>query len=141
MLHPTDYLDSAIRWRDAVSQWDSVDGPEGRDHLAGLAAECACKVLIRTMGAKLAYHGGLADHRLRVHLPYVFDELRVQLAGRNAPAVSAHLPDQNPFKDWSIDARYAANGSITDSAAEAHRRGVEQLFRGLQAAALDGELG
>lgn len=139
-MPPTDYLAAALRWRKDLQVLSSAGSRESLDHIAGLSAECACKVLLSLLGAPLAASGGLDSKRLLVDLPQVLDELLCLAAGRGSVGVYAQLPYPNPFHDWSIDDRYVADGAIANTSLEGHRQGLESVFAALQTAALDGEV-
>ncbi|MBL8896604.1 MAG: hypothetical protein JNM84_03205 [Planctomycetes bacterium] len=136
----TDFLAAAVRWRKDTQALSASGSAESLDHMAGLAAECACKVLLHWLGAPLAPSGGLDSKRLWVHLPQVLDELLSLASGRSSVKIIAQLPYPNPFNDWSIDDRYVEDGAIGGTSLNAHRDGLEAVFAALQAAALDGEL-
>lgn len=136
----TDYLAAAVRWRRDLNLLPPEASIESADHIAGLAAECVCKVLLHRFGAMPAADGGLAERRLRVHLPAILDELLCIASGHSAVEIFARLPQTDPFRDWAIDDRYVVDGVITSAAYNAHRAALDQLFSSLQAAALDGAL-
>jgi hypothetical protein len=140
MPRRTDYVDAAVRWHRDLQLLPSDASLESTDHLTGLAAECVCKALLAALGAPESPDGGLEPRRLLVHLPFVLDELLCMSAGRNAVGLVARLPDSNPFRDWTIDDRYVADGLLTDKDCAARRDSLDQLLSALQTAALDGKL-
>jgi hypothetical protein len=140
MGRTTNYLDAASRLRRDLALLPDGASAESVDHLAGLAGECVCKTLLLALGAKADAGGGLESKRLRVHLPFVLDELLAVTAGRAAASVYAQLPQPNPFATWSVEDRYVADGELKKEECEAHLEGLQQLFSALQAAALDGVL-
>jgi len=122
------YTDAALRhWRDAEFLW-ADQRIENADQLFGIAAECALKVALeRVSGCR---DGAKLSKAYWDHVDKLWDKVPVQnLAHSCLPAV---LRQENPFAEWRIDHRYAADGSIDRAAAEDRRRATKRLLGAVQ---------
>lgn len=92
-------------------------------YLFGVAAECAIKtILIRAgipVGDRYAY---------RVHLPDLARRIRTVASGRAMRAFSKD-PGRYRFGSWTIDHRYAEDGSITAAQINEWRDDAHELLR------------
>lgn len=92
------------------------------DHLFGLAAECALKVLLLQQSQQ-------RDAGKPVHLPQLWEEYSRAATGRGSKAV----PQRNPFSGWSINDRYAEDETFrTGGRTARYRNAAGQIFALLQ---------
>lgn len=121
-----DFLDAHRRhWRDAELLYRN-----GRlanaDHLYGLSAECGLKAMWVGTGHPLR-----PEHRVHInHFWNHFQRLRA-----NSPNLRGFsFPRENPFNDWDVNQRYAAEACFDDRPVSRHRQGamlIRNLVRGL----------
>lgn len=90
------------------------------DHLYGLAAECGLKAIMVKLGAPTK-NDDLKKDAHRKHMDKLWDEYNSFLNGRTASNYS--LPFQeNPFKDWHIDQRYAGSKHFDQDRVQPHQQ-------------------
>jgi hypothetical protein len=115
------------------------------DQLAGFATECALKeILIRFLGAQptkgrpMSTVGGKqTDHG---HLPLLWDEVKVILAGYTGGTTLAAMLTQNPFGTWSVNDRYNDGRAATSQVVAARLSAARQILGQLQNAKVLGAL-
>ena len=123
----TDAFDeSATRhWRDA-----GLLQKEGRyanaNQLVGFAAECAIKFALCQLPG-FNQDGALAHH-YRSHINQLWDKIHVQGLQQRFPGLMAVLKMKNPFHDWSVDHRYAREGTVTEEASQRHHNMAKRLL-------------
>lgn len=134
-----------VHFLEAANRHFSDAGYLGHDHrranadqLYGLAAECALKFLMTRLGAPTTVDGELTEHKHRVHIDKLWDEFFVFV--RNTPGTKylSLLPIDNPFKDWSVDQRYWAEGKVLEKQVQQHGQGAKKSMVVLERAELDG---
>lgn len=118
--------ESATRhWRDA-----ELLKKEGRhanaNQLVGFAAECAIKTALCQL-PEFAPGGELAQH-YRAHINQLWDKIHVQGIHNRFPGLMALLKQENPFHDWSVDHRYAREGTVSEEASRRHRNMAKRLL-------------
>lgn len=125
---------------------DALQLKEGRrlpnaDHLLGLAAECALKALMVASGAPHDPSGDLLEKAHRKHFNNgLWDEFLLCVSGRKRPRYLSKLPPDNPFEDWDVGQRYAADVEFKPSAVEVHFKGARSAMAALECAVEDGEI-
>jgi hypothetical protein len=120
------FEESATRhWRDA----DLLER-EGRranaDQLVGFAAECAIKAALCQLPG-FAPGGELSSH-YRAHINELWGKVHWQGIHRRFPTLMALLKQPNPFHDWSVDQRYAPEGTISEEASKRHSSIAKRLI-------------
>jgi len=134
----TNYSESATRhFRDA----DYLYGDRrhaNADQLYGLAAECAFKAVMRGLGAPIDPESGLTHPQHRVHVNDLWGEFQVFVHTTNATAYLAKLSAREPFNDWSITQRYAADGEVLERAVGGHQAAARRVLEVLEQAKVDG---
>lgn len=131
------YQDAAKRhWDDAVFLHDDRRAANA-DQLFGLAAECALKEVMVSLGASTTGTGDLGQ-RHQLHIDKLWSEYHSFAAGRRGSRyltpLAAFTP--NPFDDWTVSQRYAAQASGPSGAAvDRHRRAARACLVVLQRAA------
>ncbi|MEE8525688.1 MAG: hypothetical protein V3T72_17260, partial [Thermoanaerobaculia bacterium] len=132
-----DYREAALRhWQDA-KYLGAGKRPANADQLYGLAAECALKyAMVVALGAPMTPAGDLIDRSHRRHIDELWSEYQTSVAGRRGSRFLSPLSRfaDNPFKDWSIARRYAADsetpgGAILDRHCKASRACLVVLER------------
>lgn len=106
-----DYGQAARRhWEDA-GYLEAAQRVGNADQLYGVAAECALKAVMVKLGAATTSEGDL--RKGKTHLPQIWDEFWAFASGRTASRYLAVLgQSDNPFTDWQIYQRYAADSSL-----------------------------
>ncbi|MFT8711011.1 MAG: SAM-dependent methyltransferase [Acetobacter sp.] len=136
-----DFLDAHERhWSDAehlfqAQRWANAD------HLYGMAAECGLKLLMIALG--MAYdemHNRPTKHEDRVHANKVWLRYESYRSG-NVSAIGLALSAQNPFADWDVSDRYAAQRNFNRSYVLPHQRGAQAVCDLLKEARREGILG
>ncbi|GAA3362790.1 hypothetical protein [Saccharopolyspora gregorii] len=102
------------------------------DHLAGISAECALKAIF------IGHLGGVIQDdlpknpakpkRTYGHLPGLWHELSLVVAGRTGGAFHQAISAANPFEHWKVFERYS-DGAHTDAArADAHLAEAQKIL-------------
>ena len=136
----TDYLDAAKRhMADAESlkpnSWANAD------HLFGVAAECALKQLMTSLGMEVHPDGNPKDPGHTIHMPHIWSAFQSFAQGRLAARYLRPLSTQNTFSSWAIEQRYAHRSDITPSQADHHHKAASECMATLEMMHLDGGLG
>lgn len=129
------YADAACRhWSDA-EHLHGVTRLPNADHLYGLAAECALKVVLLQIPACL--ESGSLQKRYYQHINELWELMPLQSVTRLASGLVPLLRMQSkPFSDWNVDQRYASGEATTDTILKTHRDAARRV---LGAAGLLGE--
>lgn len=119
------FKESAVRhWRDA-RLLEEAGRHANANQLVGFAAECAIKTALCQLPA-FAKDGQLEGYRL--HIDKLWDKLTPLSIEKRFPALVALLKRPNPFHDWSIDHRYAREGTVSEEASQRHRDMARRLL-------------
>lgn len=130
------YVEAALRhWRDA-ELLKTHSRVENADQLYGIAAECALKVVL--LGMPGCSSNGVLRKAYKQHIDELWDKMPLQNVANRFPCLPTVLSQANPYQDWRIDQRYAADGSVNAKALENHRQFSKRL---LGAAQLSGTRG
>jgi hypothetical protein len=136
-----DFGQAARRHYQDASQLKKDRRLHNADHLFGLAAECALKALMVASGARTDARGDLLERSHRKHFnDGLWDEFHVFASGRQRQRYLSRLPPENPYMDWHVDQRYAADREFMPAAVEAHAKGARATMAALECAAADGGL-
>lgn len=104
------------------------------DQLYGLAAECALKRVMITLGVPASSDGDI-DRKYKIHIDKLWEEYRTLASGRRGARYLSPLsrfPD-NPFADWHIEQRYApAEPPPAGSVCQAHKRAARACLDALR---------
>ncbi|MCP4655857.1 MAG: hypothetical protein GY856_10615 [bacterium] len=138
------YSKMEINYRDAARRhWDDAELLEGSnrfpnsDQLYGLAAECALKEVMVALGAFTTPEGDLSETRHRQHIDALWPAFLSFASGRRGSRYLSPLRkfDANPFEDWNIVHRYAADSAApSGSARTSHAKAARSCFVVLQRA-------
>ncbi len=133
----TDFLDAHERhWQDAELLW-RAQRLANADHLYGMAAECGLKWLMLQFGMPFDETRGMPTERAdQRHVDGIWQRFDSYRHGRQN-AVGYALPEDNPFKDWHVAQRYAAQRHFDASGVSAHRAGAELVQRLIRKAERD----
>jgi hypothetical protein len=123
---PTDFLDAMERhWHDA-----QLLGSPGQlrlansDHLYGIAAECGLKALMAKEGMDLE-NDGTHKKKYKKHINATWEHFSDFRQGKLATYA---LTSKNPFNDWLVDQRYAAEANFDAARVDKHRTGAKQVY-------------
>jgi|688.fasta_scaffold386566_2 hypothetical protein len=135
----TDFRDAAKRhMADAESlkenSWANAD------HLFGVAAECALKRVMVSLGMKIHPDGNIKDLGHKLHMPYLWPAFQSFAQGRLASRYLQPLSSDNLFSDWAIEQRYSHRATISQSQADDHHLAASQCMAAMEMAFLDGGL-
>jgi hypothetical protein len=134
------YRASAQRhYSDAEFLQDSKRMPNA-DQLYGLAAECALKSVMVSLGADTSASGDLTDRQHRVHVDELWTEFRAFAEGRKGHRYLSKITLENPFEDWRVEHRYADDEHVQPKAVYAHRDGARAALVALERAMHDGKV-
>jgi hypothetical protein len=108
------------------------------DHLFGLAAECALKAVLHTLG-KIADAPAKPPRPWKVHMPKLWSEYEALAGADSLPSLDFES-GSCPFSDWTIDQRYEHDRFFLDrrDAVERHRRGSLFVLGVLERVKIDG---
>lgn len=130
-----DFRDAAKRhWEDAelLKEQKRI---HNADHHYGVAAECALKEVMVILGTPTDVRGDI-DKRFWKHMPDLWSEYQTFAQGRRGARYVSPLGrfSGNPFSDWHMDQRYAADvtpptGAVLTSHAKACQACLEVLDR------------
>ena len=135
---PTDFLDAMKRhWRDA----ELLRSPEqlrlaNADHLYGMAAECGLKSLMTKEGMDLDKNPA-HKQKYKKHINATWEHFSDFRQGRLATYT---LTVSNPFNDWLVDQRYAAEANFNDARVDGYKAGAQQVYDLVERAENDGVL-
>ncbi|RJX31123.1 MAG: hypothetical protein C4531_07950 [Desulfurivibrio sp.] len=112
-------------WKDA-ELLEKDNRLENADHLYGFAAECAIKnVLVRLPSFS---RNGKLEKSYKEHVNVLWGRVNYQNLQKSYPHLSALLKSPNPFADWDVNQRYAANDGISKTALELHKISAKRLL-------------
>lgn len=120
------YADAALRhWRDA-NLLEEGNRVENADHLYGFAAECGIKKVLAVLPAFSPT--GMLEVNYKEHINILWGRVNYQSLQKSYPALSALLKSTNPFSDWHVKQRYAADSEISKMAMELHRKSASRIL-------------
>ena len=123
--HDADQLFRAGRWANA-------------DHLYGLACECGLKCLMVAFGMSTRVSDGAPSRDDdRVHVERARDRYEAYRRGRSSGAEYS-LPFGNPFSNWHVSQRYAAQHRFDESRVMPHKVGADEVQRLISKATIAG---
>ena len=123
---PPDYLDAMERhWHDA----HLLGSPEqlrlaNADHLYGMAAECGLKALMAIEGRDLE-NNETHKEKYKKHINATWAHFS---DFRQGTLATYALTSKNPFNDWLVDQRYAAEANFDAARVAKHRSGAKQVY-------------
>jgi hypothetical protein len=134
-----DYRDAAERhWEDADLLIND-NRIANTDHLFGMAAECALKAVMQTLGMKLKADGKPDEKGHAVHINKLWTEFQSFAGMRGGAKYTALLSlPGNPFSDWDVSQRYEHRSIITEEMLQRHRNGAGQAMNVLHTAFFQG---
>lgn len=125
---PRDFLAAMKRhWQDAELLWkQDPKGLPNADHLYGLAAECGLKAIMEKADDPLDLDNS-KDHRdkYKKHINATWSHYEDFRKGKLATYA---LSTSNPFNNWLIDQRYAADLHFDADRVEKHRMGAQEVY-------------
>lgn len=96
------------------------------DHLYGLAAECGLKALMEKADAPLDLNNNQTHQKkYKKHINSTWAHYE---DFRNGRLATYALGSSNPFNNWLIDQRYAAEPHFDDARVERHRLGARAVY-------------
>lgn len=120
------YADAALRhWHDA-QLLEEENRVENADHLYGFAAECAIKKVLVVLPAFSTT--GMLEKTYKEHVNTLWGRVNYQSLQKTYPILSALLKSTNPFSDWHVKQRYAADREISKAAMELHKKSAIRLL-------------
>lgn len=137
-----DYRDAAQRhWEDAGLLL-AHERLANADHLFGVAAECALKAVMLSLGMSM-HEGKPVEKCHRVHIDLFWEEFLTFIGKRGSEKYMALLSSKsaNPFADWDVGQRYAHHDLFDRSMVERHAEAARLTRRCLQESLLDGVCG
>lgn len=137
----TDFEQAAWRSHRAATVLRDLGQLQSADDLGGIAVECALKAILDALGFFPATTGSTKPPaRFAVHLPYIWDEFSASMGLRVEGRLLSDLPPSNPFGDWAIDDRYAADWVLSSASEPARASSLRAVMAMLESAWLDGVL-
>lgn len=133
-----DFKDAAGRHAQDADSLLTLGRWPNADHLAGLAAECALKSVMLSMGMPVDSTGTPTDQQHKVHIDKLWPVFIGFCTARSGAAYAAQLSAVSPFADWKVHQRYEAQGAIPQAVATAHVAAASQCMAILNQAILDG---
>ncbi len=120
------YADAALRhWNDA-KLLEEKNCVENADHHYGFTAECAIKKVLIELPA--FSNIGMLENAYKEHVNNLWGKVNDQSLQKSYPALSALLKAANPFSDWHVNQRYAADGEISRAAMDLHKNWARRLL-------------
>lgn len=128
MAFPANFPDAHVRhWQDAellarAGRWANAD------QLYGYSAECGLKAVMVANRMPVARNtGSPIKRRHRQHVQHLWGTFRSFVCGRPTAGLLHHLPQANPFAQWSESNRYAASHHFKAATVTPHRMGAHQV--------------
>lgn len=123
---------------------DAQDPPhlENADQLYGLAAECLLKVLLTThlhLPTPHLHPSKGLESPFNRHIDRLWPQVMLHLQGRPGACYAGLLSEASPFRHFSVEHRYWADGVGVEQIQE-HRRGAEAVAIAVDQALLFGEV-
>ena len=121
--HGADFADAHLRhWTDAELLYGRERWPNA-DHLYGISAECGLKaVVMRCMGMPAEI-----PRKYRKHVDELWPTFEDFAREREGGRYLKLLPGGEPFKDWSIDHRYAHRKHFDQGRVGPHREAAREI--------------
>lgn len=134
-----DFHDAHIRHLTDAEQLHSASRLASADHLYGLAAECGLKRLMLCFGMIARSDGSPDLFQDRKHANELWPRYEAYRSGSQAGTRYA-LPLSDPFADWAIEQRYAAQINFDSARVINHQVGAQLVKQLIENARLDGLL-
>lgn len=112
-------------WRDA-QLLERENCVENCDQLYGIAAECAIKKALIELPAFAK--AGILNESFMKHINELWDKVNHQSLQKRYYCLCAILKAPNPFLNWHIDQRYAADGVVSIEVMQIHRDVTRRLL-------------
>jgi hypothetical protein len=135
-----DFLDAHDRhWDDAecllqAQRWANAD------HLYGMAAECGLKRLMQQFSMSVdAGTGSPVDRNDWKHANNIWERFESYRSGHKQGSGYV-LPLTNPFLDWDVSDRYAAQSNFNQARAQRHQAGTTVIRELIKKARREGLL-
>lgn len=129
----TEFLDAHHRhWRDAEFLFADARLANA-DQLYGFCAECGLKAVMVRFGMRIDDRGR-PEKPYRIHLPELWPLFEAFVARQDARRNLPDFPEENPFRNWTVEDRYRRADHATTTFVEHHRTGarnVVQMVRSL----------
>jgi hypothetical protein len=139
-----DYGAAAWRHHDDAQHLLEARRLASADHLAGFATECFLKYIQVShlhFKAKIGAQPQRPPEKpLSGHLPSLWDEMALLLAGRSTSRLAAVLSSENPFGDWRVDDRYSDGSRANTNDVRRYIKATAAIAEIVQRADVDGEL-
>lgn len=120
------YAEAALRhWKDA-ELLEKESRVENADHHYGFAAECAIKKVLVAFPT-FSSQGELGAS-YKKHVNMLWEKVNDQSLQKSYPGLSALLKSANPFLDWEVNQRYAADGGVSKVAMASHKKSASRLL-------------
>lgn len=111
---------------------------ENADQLLGVAAECALKAIMVGLGAPANQAGELSTKSQRVHINELWGEFVSFARNTTGTRILSKLPPGEPFGDWGIEQRYAADGLVGTRETGQHQSVTKRVMAALERAREEG---
>lgn len=112
-------------WRDA-QLLERENCVENADQLYGLTAECAIKKALVELPAFA--NSGKLHLDYKEHINVLWSRVKHQSLQKRYPDLLAFLKATNPFSDWDMEQRYAADSIVSSEAIQRHRNTAKRLL-------------
>ncbi len=97
------------------------------DHLYGMAAECGLKHLMVAFGMKTDTTGAPLNRKTDwIHADKAWMRYETYQSG-HVDGTQYGLPLFNPFTDWKVEQRYAAESHFTQSVVQPHKQAAHLI--------------
>jgi hypothetical protein len=135
-----DFHDAHERhWRDAESLFTALRLANA-DHLYGISAECGLKTIMVKLGMPVDYSGSPSEKEHQVHINKLWDKFAAFVTGSPKSHYGAALGASNPFSDWHVGQRYAAQSGFMDARVRQHKSACSRIRSLIATAKADGLL-
>lgn len=135
----TDFLDAHLRHQTDAEHLFGLQRLANADHLYGMAAECGLKRLMLAFGMRFDSENDRPENSIdRKHADGVWARFEAYRSGHAAGP--DYEPGDNPFADWKVEQRYAAQCHFTQAVVSQHRAGAARVCSLIKKAELAGLL-
>lgn len=137
MIHRPDFADAHGRhWEDAELLFGNARWANA-DHLYGLSAECGLKAVMKGLGMRVDAQGRPKKRQHIKHVDQLWSAFGNFAKGHGKPN---YILTGIPFKNWSINDRYANRRHFANSHVASHRHATLRVRHLIQQARQDGVL-
>lgn len=105
----------------------------------GFSAECGLKAVMKDV-LGIPVDDPKEKEKYWKHMPVLWPMFRTFAQGHGGSGYLSQLPEENPFRDWSIGDRYAHRQHWKKASLAQHRHAARGVLDMVQTAKQDGQL-